>query len=359
MALRELKLELIQQCTLACVHCSTDSHRRRTSVLPRETVLRLLHEGSELGVEKVAFSGGEPLLVPYLAEIVAEANTLGIHSSLYTCGVADFELNPLTADRAKHLVEAGLGRFIFSIYSHSPEIHNSVTRYASFSTTVNSLRNAVGAGGNAEIHFVAMGRNFRDLLRLVEAARDWKVERLSVLRFVPQGRGSNIAEREDLTPDEMRELREIILSARAMFPGINVRTGSPYNTLGVGQAPCDAAQEVLSINYRGEVFPCDAFKNVKYYDAEFGSVLNRPLKEVWEKSAFLNRVREELGTGPMKACGSCSEFSGCRSECLAQKVIRDGWESTSNPSSLVNISIVPESVGDFDNRMTESLVSIQ
>jgi radical SAM protein with 4Fe4S-binding SPASM domain len=212
----------------------------------------------------------------------------------------------------------------------------------------------------AEIHFVAMRRNFRDLPNLVDSAAHWGVGRVSVLRFVPHGRGSVIAEREDLTSDEMRELRELILTTRAAFPHMTVRAGSPYNILGVGHAPCDAAQDVLSINHRGEIFPCDAFKNVQYYDAKFGSVLHRPLKEVWEHSAFLNRVREELAAGPMDSCGSCSEFSGCRSGCLAQKVIRDGWGSTSqpDPTGLIQIAGIQDSRSDPRTRSTESLVPI-
>ena len=338
MNLRELKLELIQQCTLACVHCSTDSHRRRSGGLPEDTVFRLLREASSLGAEKVAFSGGEPLLVPYLADAIREATALGIHSSVYTCGVADFDLNPLTTETALRLAQSGLGRFIFSVYSNRPEVHDSVTRYGSFATTVLSIQNAIAAGVPVEIHFVAMHRNFRDLPDLVEAAAQWGVRRVSVLRFVPHGRGGNIASQEDLGAEEMRELRGVILRARQAFPQVSVRAGSPYNILDVGYAPCDAAQEVLSVNYRGQVFPCDAFKNVDYKDAKFGSILNRSLKDVWENSAFLNRVRGELEAGPLHSCGSCSEFSGCNSGCLAQKVIRDGWGAQHSSTQLVHIA---------------------
>ncbi|HTZ96046.1 MAG TPA: radical SAM protein [Terriglobales bacterium] len=344
-SLHELKLELTQQCPLACVHCSTDSHKLKTSALPEKTVFRLLSEASALGVEKVAFSGGEPLLASYLPTAVRECSRLGIHSSLYTCGVADLRLNPLGAQGAAQLAQNGLGRFIFSLYSLRPDVHNSVTRLPTFTATVTALRNAVDTGARVEIHFVAMRRNFRDLPGLVEAASHWGVRRLSVLRFVPHGRGGGIADREDLTTDEMHELREMIIATRLQFPDVILRAGSPYNILGVGHTPCDAAIAVLAVNHRGQIFPCDAFKNVQYHDEAFGSVLDQPLKDIWEKSAFLNRVREELAAGPMHDCGSCAEFSGCKSGCLAQKVIREGWVATSkpDPSCLVQIAPLVES----------------
>src|SRR5439155_11903340 len=118
------------------VHCSTESHRKRARALTEETVIRLLREGSCLGLEKVAFTGGEPLLVPYLPRAIRESSALKIESSLYTCGAADSELNPLTTETAVALAGAGLGKFIFSLYSHRAEVHNSVTRYQSFSTTI-------------------------------------------------------------------------------------------------------------------------------------------------------------------------------------------------------------------------------
>ncbi len=360
MRLKELKLELTQQCPLACVHCSTDSHRRRMSGLTEETVLTLLREASVLGAEKVAFTGGEPLLAPYLPKVIEEAHALGIHSSLYTCGAADLELNPLTVQAAARLGACGLGRFIFSIYSHDAEMHNSITRYQSFGTTVLGLQNALASGVPVEIHFVSMHRNFRDLPRLVEEAAKWGVRRLSVLRFVPHGRGGGIANREDLTSDEMRELREIILATRETFPEIELRAGSPYNVLGIGHTPCDAAQEVLVVNHRGDIFPCDAFKNVEFYDAQFGSVLHRPLREVWEQSAFLNRVREELAAQPGPMCESCSEMSGCKSGCLAQKVIRDGWGNTSGPDPRCLVQIAGIEIPMRRSRKgTETLVHLQ
>src|SRR6185437_14406238 len=85
--LRELKIELTQQCPLACVHCSTNSSRKQQSSLSRELVLRLLNEASLLGVEKVVFTGGEPLVAPYLKDAISVAASLGILPTLYTSGI--------------------------------------------------------------------------------------------------------------------------------------------------------------------------------------------------------------------------------------------------------------------------------
>jgi radical SAM protein with 4Fe4S-binding SPASM domain len=329
--LHELKIELTQHCPLACVHCSTNSTRKQTSALPLDLVLRLLREGAELGVSKVVFTGGEPLTAESLFKALCLAASLGLHSTVYTSGILDNALTPMSASLAADLVRMGVGRFIFSLYSHRPEIHDSVTRYGSHASTLTALENAVEVGVPVEIHFVAMRRNFRDLPGVVVLADAIGVEKVSVLRFVPQGRGRNIVHQDDLGTDEFTELAQSISSLRQHYSHVTIRAGSPFNILGLGNVPCNAAQDVLVINHRGDVFPCDAFKNVHYADEDFGSVTTKSLRDVWEHSVFLNHVRSVLASRPGETCGACHLSRSCQSGCLAQKVIREGWDAVKSP----------------------------
>jgi radical SAM protein with 4Fe4S-binding SPASM domain len=151
------------------------------------------------------------------------------------------------------------------------------------------------------------------------------------LRFVPQGRGINLVDRDDLATEELHELAATISSLRAHYSRLTIRAGSPFNILGIGLTPCNAAQDVLIINHRGEIFPCDAFKNVHYSDDKFGSVLTTSLRDVWVQSAFLNEVRSILASEKGEICGACELTKTCQSGCLAQKVIREGWTAVRNP----------------------------
>jgi radical SAM protein with 4Fe4S-binding SPASM domain len=343
--LTELKIELTQRCPLACVHCSTGSHRKQSSCLPVETVVRVLNEASELGVRKVVFTGGEPLVYEHLGEVVRTASRLGIQPTLYTTGILDNQLTPITAHEADELVGKGIARFIFSVYSATASVHDNITRYGTFAATSAAIDAAVGTRVPVEIHFVAMKRNFRDLSDVVKLAGRIGVCRVSVLRFVPQGRGTKLHS-EELSPPELLELAEAIQYCREQHPQLTIRAGSPFNVLGVGYTPCNAAQDVLIINHRGEIFPCDAFKNVHVVEPEFGSVLTRPLKDVWQKSIYLNRVRSILDKHTGDSCQSCAAFDGCKAGCLAQKVIRNGWGELESTESSGLIQIAPLTVPD-------------
>ena len=290
-----------------------------------------------MGVTKVVFTGGEPLVSPHLLEVLSLAASLGISPTVYTSGIVDNKLNSMSLEHAKKLVRAGAARFIFSVYSHRPEVHDSVTRYGTHAATLAALGNALRTRVPVEIHFVAMRRNFRDLPGLVVLADSAGVERVSVLRFVPQGRGRTIAERDGLVVHELQELAEMITSLRAHYPQLTIRAGSPFNILGIGNTPCNAAQDVLIVNHRGDIFPCDAFKNVRYADPHFGSVLDKSLNDVWQQSAFLNQVRAVLASEKGDTCSSCTQSASCQSGCLAQKVIRGGWSAATgvDPDCLI------------------------
>jgi len=300
-------------------------------------VLRLLREAAELHVEKVVFTGGEPLICNYLSEAIGVATGLGISPTVYTSGIRDNALTPMSLEVACGLAQLGLSRFIFSVYSHRSQVHDSVTRYGTHAATLAALKNAVLTKLPVEIHVVAMKRNFRDLPGLVDLAESMGVQKVSVLRFVPQGRGKNISSADNLARDELKELGETILSLREQYPNLAIRAGSPYNILTIGHTRCNAAQDVLIINHRGDVFPCDAFKNVRYVDSMFGNVVDQSLRDVWEHSLFLNRVREILEGQKGETCRSCDQAEACQSGCLAQKVIRGGWSTVqeSDPDCLI------------------------
>jgi radical SAM protein with 4Fe4S-binding SPASM domain len=342
--LHELKIELTQRCPLACLHCSTSSHRRQSSSLPPERVVRLLEEAAELGVEKVVFTGGEPLVYPSLRQVISKAHECGIRATIYTTVFLHDSLVPISDSDAAELVRLGISRFIFSVYSGSAAIHESITRYGTFAPTIAAIRSVVAAGVPVEMHFVAMRRNFRHLPDVVALADGLGASRVSVLRFVPQGRGVRVQNSEDLSEAEFVELKDMIHRARYRHPKVNIRAGSPLNFLHVGFAPCNAAQDVLIINHRGDIFPCDAFKNVIFEEPQFGSILHQSLKAVWENSLYLRTVREILDRHRDDACQACSTFDGCKTGCLAQKVIKEGWSGTTHDTLVQISSCAPPSV---------------
>ena len=315
-SLGEVKIELTQECPLGCIHCSTRSNRSTKSALPPEVVLRLLREAHSMGAKKVAITGGEPLVYAHLLKIIRTASSLPLATSLYTTGIKNNSLDSIDEDDVSNLMAAGLGRFIFSIYAACAEIHESITGFPSFVPTIRAVENCLQAGLPVEFHFVPLRRNYLQFEAVVELAERLGVPKVSALRFVPHGRGAMIGDTEQLTADDYRVFRNQVEKLRASS-SVQVRLGAPMNILGLGHACCDAAQEVLVVNHRGRVFPCDAFKATDYPDPVYGSVIDNPLASVWEKSSYLEAARH-LHAERRNGCGSCP------TGCMAQEAVRQG-----------------------------------
>ena len=320
--LRELKIEVTQKCPLACIHCSSDALPSSSVELDRDKCLEVLREAADMGVQEVTFSGGEPLAWLHTQEAVGCAASLGFDVSLYTSGCVD-NVSPAF----KTLRGKGLNRLVFSIFGADPQTHESITRVkGSLNATIRAIDAAAGQAIDTELHFVPLRSNYRSLRAVANLGKQLGVPRMSVLRFVPQGRGSLLAD-ASLTRMQNLELKKAIQALRA--EGYKIRTGSPYNFLMVSDRPtCSAGCDRLIVGPNLRIHPCDAFKQIDAEDIvgddPFSSLGQASLQECWERSRYLALIREHLATGFDDPCDSCTCLEKCLSGCLAQKVIAAG-----------------------------------
>lgn len=322
--LEEIKIELTKNCSLSCIHCSSNASSGNHVQLTRDVVLSIISQAAELHIKSIVFSGGEPLLWPWILDAVMACNAYGLRSLLQSTGI-----NP-TGDGAKKIIALtrhGLSKVIFSLYSPFKNEHDRITRKSgSFDKTVAVIQEVEKYDIEREIHFVPLKINYRHLVKIIELARDLRIPRVSILRFVPQGRGIILKKsHEMLLHTETAELRKLILYCRRHYD-VNIRLGSPYNILILNErVDCIAARTVMCIGPNGNIYPCDAFKNIEPTDIglndPYNNILKYSLKECWKHSKYLNKIRRYLSTPFEKPCSQCLYLEKCKSGCLAQKVI--------------------------------------
>ncbi len=92
----------------------------QTTGLKLDEVKRLLETASEMGVYKVKYSGGEPLLHPKIEEIIDYSSNLMDDVSLTTNGI-------LLQQKAKKLKEVGLDRVNVSLDTTEPKTYEKIT----------------------------------------------------------------------------------------------------------------------------------------------------------------------------------------------------------------------------------------
>lgn len=342
--LQEVCLEIISECPMNCIHCSSYAPAEEGHCLDLSTVRRLLDDVSVFGNSVVEFSGGEPLCHPDLVKMIEHSSKDGLVPCIYTSGVhfSDRNLQPIPPQLVGALVEAGLERVVLSVHGASPDTHESINRVAgTFEMTIESIRRLKHQDVWVGVHFVPVRPNWREAQAVAELCASLQVDELAVLRFVPQGRGQVYRHRLQLNRADYCELLCKLRALRSDYSGVlRVRIGSPLNFCSfyprsteqdTFPTPCQAGIGTCTVLPTGKVVPCPAFKH--QVDWRAGSIFEKSFAEIWKNSGVFSTLRSfdcDLLAGP---CRDCEFLEVCRGRCHAQRVIAWG-ELSQGPDPL-------------------------
>ncbi len=141
----DLRVSLTDRCNLRCTYCMPAEGlpwSAAEQLLQPDEILRLVRIGvARLGITKVRFTGGEPLLAKHLDEVVAATAALRPRPelALTTNGV-------LLAKRADELARAGLDRVNVSLDSMDYVRFAAITRRDRLADVLDGLAAAHAAG---------------------------------------------------------------------------------------------------------------------------------------------------------------------------------------------------------------------
>lgn len=304
--MREIKVELTEQCKRNCYHCSSEAKKDFKNFFVKEKVFNILTEAQELNVESVVFTGGEATLYPDLKEVVTYAKELGFKVKMYTM----CDPNEKMLIYLQQLNQLGLDEIIYST-SYSLTNDPLITKETVFEFLKNvTLKTNLKLG----IHHVITNKTINDLSEVVaffNTLDDSKTSYLSLLRYVPHGRGDS-----KLLPSawQIEQLKQWLESEN----NSKIRLGSPWNILGLTYTPCTAGSETMIIGFDGRVYPCDAMKYFDYM-GNGGNCYDKTLKEIYNSPYFV-AVREESQM-ISDTCQKCGQFLNCHGGCLGQKMV--------------------------------------
>jgi molybdenum cofactor biosynthesis protein A len=175
-----LRVSLTERCNLRCRYCygSETGHASDHRKLSDTELLRLLQSFASVGITKVRFTGGEPLLRPDIVGLVRQTSALdGI--SLIGMTTNGLLLEP----KLPSLIEAGLNRLNISLDTLDRDTFRRLTGYDRFDQTYESITNAEksGAFDRVKVNTVVMrGINDNEIRRFAA----WALERRIELRFI-------------------------------------------------------------------------------------------------------------------------------------------------------------------------------
>jgi radical SAM protein with 4Fe4S-binding SPASM domain len=262
-ALDELVLELTDWCPLSCAHCSSCSGSTCVNHLDVSIANRLVDEAASLGATRVSFGGGEPTASPAFLDIVRRTVSRGMVPEVFTCGVAGNGSHPIPLPEplVSSLSAIPKVRVIFSLHGPSLETHEAITGVpGSYQALIRSLDASQKAKINCQVNFVPMKPNAEKFGAVLRFAKNRGIPRVSVLRFVPQGRGAPNARFLQLSVSEEGRFLELLVHLRQNSE-VDIRTGSPFNhLLPDNRVPCRAGISKIVVQADGNVLPCEVFK---------------------------------------------------------------------------------------------------
>ncbi|TKB68441.1 MAG: GTP 3',8-cyclase MoaA [Nitrospira sp.] len=178
--LRSLRLSVTDRCNLRCSYCMPEADYvwlPREDVLTLEEMARLTGYFTDLGVDRVRLTGGEPLLRRGLSGLVRllRQNRRVTDIALTTNGI-------LLADYAEELYEAGLHRITVSLDTLRPERFHQLTRHDEFARVIEGIESVARAGFTGlKLDTVAIrGFNDDELVDLIEFGKQVQAE----VRFI-------------------------------------------------------------------------------------------------------------------------------------------------------------------------------
>lgn len=274
-------LELTYRCNLACVFCYNDVGKRGRP-LATDRYLRLLGELAEMEVLNLTLSGGEPLAHPGFFEIGARARALGFVVKVKTNGHA---VGPREAARLRDEADPFLVEV--SLHGARAATHERQTRVpGSFSRLVANVAAMREAGLRVRLQATLTRWNEDEPEAMLDLAAGLGVP----LRFDPV-----VTPRDDGDPAPLGLAASEAGRAR-LFAALAARAGAPEAQGAAlqgddvaGPAPaakhCGAGASTLTVDPYGDVFPCVQWR------VPVGSLHESGLREIWERSPALGRVR--------------------------------------------------------------------
>jgi cyclic pyranopterin phosphate synthase len=181
-----IRVSLTDRCNFDCVYCHNEGlgdtrgpMDPQDEEMTAEEVVRILDVVSEFGVEKVKFTGGEPMLRADLAEIIRQTPD-GMEVSMTTNGT-------FLPGRATELVDAGLDRVNISQDALDREAFAELTKSGAYDRVLEGVQAAVDAGLTpVKLNMVVFEPTAGYVPEMVDHVAESEGLRLQLIEYMPE-----------------------------------------------------------------------------------------------------------------------------------------------------------------------------
>ena len=217
-----VRLSLTDRCDFRCVYCMAEemTFLPRKQILSLEEIYKVASAFTELGVNKIRLTGGEPLVRNNVMSLIKDIGQLpGLNELLLTTNGSQLE------KLAGPLREAGVNRINISLDSLNAEKFKKMTRTGKLEQVLKGVETAVAANFDSiRINTVVLrGINDHEIIDLLEYAMGLGIN-IAYIEEMPLG-DINDHERIDTTFSN-EKVKDIIAERYSLSP-IEMSTAGP------------------------------------------------------------------------------------------------------------------------------------
>ena len=310
-----LVFELTGACNQCCRFCYNYWRDGSTPIPPpdprraRRTLRKLL---SQAAVGTLSFSGGEPLLLPNVYDLILSARFKGSQVHVLTNGTL------LDADALGRLVDLGVGAVQIPILSADPAVHEYLTqRPGSWSRAVDALSRVSKALPGRSFAVLVMTRaNIQDMDGCLERIAACGVRGVMVNRFNLGGMGLLNTRELVLDRATLKQAFADVEAFGAAHPDMRFMSGvctplclmdtKPYPHILFSWCSTDFTRRPVTVNYEGDVRFCNHSPYV------LGNIYERPIGDILTDPSHVARYSQIPDQ-----CRDCALLSRCNGGCRA------------------------------------------
>ncbi|MCP4761963.1 MAG: radical SAM protein [archaeon] len=310
-----VQFELTGGCNQKCIFCynvwkESDSNLSTPS---KKEQINILNKIISNEVFSIIFSGGEPLLIKWLEDLIYRASNKNIETSLITNAIL------LTRKRAMTLRESGLNSIQISLHHYSESINDFLVNEKAFKKTLKGIQNALEVfGDNAvNVNMVVLPSTVNDVYKMAEYMSSIGLKHFSIGMPTATGEMSKNKSLVINKEDFMKVFHQLVKAKSDFQINTSFTGGFPLcilpeineDIIGMINNYCDAGLNQLVIEPNGVIRPCVCLsKNI-------GNILDDNMKTIWEQDEYLNNLRK-LSFIP-EVCKNCKYAHICRGGCRA------------------------------------------
>jgi len=325
--LTTLYFYMTEGCNLACKHCwlapKFDADGTRFPVIDSDLFALIIEEARPLGLKNVKLTGGEPLMHPRIHRILDTIQDAGINLRIETNGLLCDEA------MARHIADFDTPFVSVSLDGATARVHDSIRSVpGSYDRSVLGIRNLVAAGVDTQIIFSIMRDNVHQYEEIIELAESIGVGSIKYNIIQPTERGQSLHRPgRDVTVAEYIEIGRRIENELAARTPVTLlydhpMAFRPLHRLAdpVANGGSCGIRQLLGVLADGTYALCGIGTSME--EMNFGQAGRDRLRDVWERTAALRTIRNELPKSFRGVCSRCLLKEQCMGSCIAQNFYR-------------------------------------